>query len=561
MNTSVHDLFTTTAHTTRFGIGRIGAGRIDIGRAAAANVIAFSGHPSGTPGLVGLSFNVVETPANGSTSVTKNIQVENKGKNPVTYNVTYDEVTAVPGATMSFPTSSFTVNKGAKVSIPVTFTATGSSLKHVRDASVTSTQSGLPRQWLTEEGGYAVFTPTSGPEQPIRVPLYAAVKPVSSMHATSSGFTPGAANTGSFSIGLAGNPVNTGPNLGFGFDILSLVKAFELQYQSSSVGTAHPPTDPNILKYVGVTSDYANWGGAPNVANTTIMFGAEKFGNAATPDFASSDTEIDFDTNPADIGVTFNPNYAVFLTSFGVGLENVFTVEGVNLTTGGTFIDEFTNGLDSSVADTNIYNNSGIVFPIFAQDIGLVGGDGTGNTKFQYAVFTFDRSGNNVDAEGVFLYDVANPGLEVDNSGNAAGVTDTSYGGFFEPFYYNDVPTNSVPVNYNGTNFQNNFSLGVWLLHMHNGNLLRSDVVGFLAPIIKGFSPNHGRVGSVVTVQGLNFAAGITVAFNGTPSTSVNVISSTKLTATVPAGATTGPISVSNAAGTSTSSTSFTVTP
>jgi subtilisin family serine protease len=560
MNTATHDLFTDTTYTTQYGIGRIGAGRIDIGKAAAASVIAFGGHKASTPGLIGVSFGVVETPVAGSSTLTQNIVVENKGKNAVTYNVTYQEVTPVNNATMTFPTSSFTVATGQRANIPVQFTATGSDLKHVREASVASTQSGFPRQWLTEETGYAVFTPTSGPEQPIRVPLYAAVKPASSMHATSTSFVPGGSNTGSFSVGLSGDPVNTGSSLGFGFDILSLVKAFELQYQSAFVGTHNPPTDPNVIKYAGVTSDYVNQPRGLGKANTTIMFGAEKFGDAATPDFASSDTEIDFDTNPADVGVTFNPNFAVFLTNFGTGLENVFVTEVVDLTSFTGFIESFTNGLDASVADTNIYNNSGIIFPIFAQDIGLIGSDGTGNTKFQYAFVTFDRNGNFVDASNVLVYDLANPGLEVDNKG--AGVTKIPSGGaFLEPFFYQDLTTNSVPVKFNGTNFQNNGSLGVWLLHMHNGDGNRSDVVAFLKPTITGFNPTRGPVGTSVTITGTNFGSGDTVAFNGTPSTSVHVFNAGKLVATVPPGATTGPITVSNAAGTaSTAPHVFTVT-
>jgi subtilisin family serine protease len=567
MNTATHDLFTDNTHTTQFGIGRVGAGRIDVGKAAATNVIAFGGHPSSQPGLIGVSFGVVETPVAGSTRLTQNIIVENKGRNKTTYNVTYQEVTPVNDASFVFPTLQFTINQNQKVSIPVVFTATGSALKHVRDASVASTQGGLPRQWLTEKGGYAVFTPTSGPEQPIRVPLYAAVKPASSMHATSTGFAPGGANTGSFSINLSGSPVRTGPSLGNGFDILSLVKAFELQYQSEFVGSKKPPTDRNIIRYAGVTSDYKNRAVGSSTSNqtagTNIMFGVEKFGDAATPDFASSDTEIFIDTNPADFGVVFNPNYAVFLTNAGTGDENVFVPEIVNLTSFTGALRFFTNGLTAATADTNAYNNSGVIFPIRATDIGLLSAAGTGATQFMYAVFTFDRSGNQVDGRGVFLYDLANPGLEVDNGGGVAGVGKIpSTATFFEPFLYQDLAANSIPVNYNGTNFQNNFSLGVWLLHMHNGDTKRSDVVAFLKPVISpGISPTSGPVGTVVTVPGANFAAGDTVAFNGTPSTSVNVINSGQLTATVPPGATKGPISVSNAAGTTTSSQKFNVTP
>ena len=64
--------------------------------------------------------------------------------------------------------------------IPVTFTGTGNLLKHVREAAATAT---LPsaRQWLTEKTGYAVLTPTAGPEPTIRVALYASPKPVSAM--------------------------------------------------------------------------------------------------------------------------------------------------------------------------------------------------------------------------------------------------------------------------------------------------------------------------------------------------------------------------------------------
>ena len=130
------------------------------------------------------------------------------------------------------------------------------------------------------------------------------------MHATTTGVTPTAANTGSFNINLSGASVNTGASLGNGFDIVSLVKAFELQYQSSLVGQPNPPNDRNLIKYAGVTSDYKNRpvgaSTTTQTAGTNIMFGVEKWGDAATPDFASSDTEIFIDSNPADVGSSFN---------------------------------------------------------------------------------------------------------------------------------------------------------------------------------------------------------------------------------------------------------------
>ncbi|PWU10785.1 MAG: hypothetical protein C5B50_24785 [Verrucomicrobia bacterium] len=61
-------------------------------------------------------------------------------------------------------------------------------------------------------------------------------------------------------------------------------------------------------------------------------------------------------------------------------------------------------------------------------------------------------------------------------------------------------------------------------------------------PRITGFSPTNGPVGTVVTITGCNLLAVTNVAFNGTSSTSFNVDSDTQITATVPAGATTGRI-------------------
>lgn len=482
-NTATHDLFTTEPGASpsptppvQYGVGRIGAGRIDVGNAARATAVAFE---STDANRVGMSFGVVETPVDGSSTLTKDILLENKGTTKLKYTLTYQPVTPVPGANFHASPSNITIPAGTSKTIPVTFTAAGNKLKHARETSVADNQLGVSRQWLTETGGYAVFTPSDG-SPTLRVELYAAIKPVSAMHTRTTSVAENGASTGSFTLKVNGAAVNTGPNLGGGFDILSLVKAFELQY--AATGTSN---DRLKVKNVGVTSDYVNHAAGADKANTLMMFGAEKFGDAATPDFASSDTEIFFDTNPSDIGVSFHANFAAFLgnlgQAFGVaGAENVFFPILVDLGTNSIVgAEDFTNGLDASTADTNIYNNSGIVFPIFATDIGLIGASGTGNTKFQYAVATFDRNGNFVDASNILIYDVANPGLEVENSAGAAGVNTvpSQSAPFFEPFWYQDLTKNSIPVNYNRANFLNNGSLGVWLFHTHNGDGNRSDLV------------------------------------------------------------------------------------
>src|SRR5438445_412264 len=77
-------------------------------------------------------------------------------------------------------------------------------------------------------------------------------------------------------------------------------------------------------------------------------------------------------------------------------------------------------------------------------------------------------------------------------------------------------------------------------------------------PTIAGLSPTTGPVGTSVTISGTNFSGATAVAFNGTNAT-FTVTSDTAIQATVPAGATTGPVSVTTPGGTATSASSFSV--
>jgi hypothetical protein len=82
-----------------------------------------------------------------------------------------------------------------------------------------------------------------------------------------------------------------------------------------------------------------------------------------------------------------------------------------------------------------------------------------------------------------------------------------------------------------------------------------------LPPIITSFSPTSGPEGCVVVIEGSNFDNPVvsSVDIGGTPVTAFKIVSATKIWATV-AGATSGPIHVTNASDTATSSTDFTNT-
>ena len=80
------------------------------------------------------------------------------------------------------------------------------------------------------------------------------------------------------------------------------------------------------------------------------------------------------------------------------------------------------------------------------------------------------------------------------------------------------------------------------------------------SPTVTSFSPGSGVVGTLVTINGTNFAGTTSVAFGGASTNQLTVANSgKKITVTVPAGATTGPIAVTTPGGTATSATNFTI--
>jgi hypothetical protein len=86
-----------------------------------------------------------------------------------------------------------------------------------------------------------------------------------------------------------------------------------------------------------------------------------------------------------------------------------------------------------------------------------------------------------------------------------------------------------------------------------------NDFTVIVAPSISSFAPTSGPVGTEVTVSGSGFSGATQVDFNGLAASSFAVDSDSQIRADVPNGATTGPISVVNPAGSDTSTDDFTV--
>jgi len=92
------------------------------------------------------------------------------------------------------------------------------------------------------------------------------------------------------------------------------------------------------------------------------------------------------------------------------------------------------------------------------------------------------------------------------------------------------------------------------------GGKLNTKVPFRVRPRIKSFSPKSGPVGEQVKITGVSLSQTMGVSFGAVPATEFKVDSDTEVTATVPAGAKTGTITISTSGGTAASTKKFTVT-
>jgi hypothetical protein len=144
------------------------------------------------------------------------------------------------------------------------------------------------------------------------------------------------------------------------------------------------------------------------------------------------------------------------------------------------------------------------------------------------------------------------PGQSVTIGGaNFIGVTSVRFNAIAATFLvdFNTQTTATVPAN---------ATTGAIAVTTTPGGTATSATSFVVAPRITSFTPSTGATGVSVTINGANLAGASPVTFNDTPAT-ITLNTPIKITATVPAGATTGRIAVTTAAGTATSATNFTV--
>ena len=136
---------------------------------------------------------------------------------------------------------------------------------------------------------------------------------------------------------------------------------------------------------------------------------------------------------------------------------------------------------------------------------------------------------------------------------NFTGTTNVLFNGMNAVFSVLNSATLSVTVPAGATT-------GKIAVYTEGGTAFSStDFTVLSPPVVGNFTPLQGPAGTVVTINGSNFGGATSVTFSGAAA-NFTVVSSTQITAVVPAGAISGLLAVVTPAGSSTSSVVYTVT-
>jgi subtilisin family serine protease len=154
MNTANKDLRSASDPNAQiYGPARIGAGRINLPNAGAQSVIAFD---KASPNLVSVSFGTLEV--TGTTTLSRQATVLNKGTSATTYTLSYTPITTIPGVSYSVSPAQITLPGGASADVTITLTADVTKMKHTLDPTMSDTQVLDARHWISDASGYLTLS-------------------------------------------------------------------------------------------------------------------------------------------------------------------------------------------------------------------------------------------------------------------------------------------------------------------------------------------------------------------------------------------------------------------
>jgi uncharacterized repeat protein (TIGR01451 family) len=252
-----------------------------------------------------------------------------------------------------------------------------------------------------------------------------------------------------------------------------------------------------------------------------------------------------------DFFVTFAPVITNFAPTFGVAGTPV-RIDGINFAgyTGVAF-----NGKPVTGSAMPAPNQIAVTVPV-----GATTGPITVANSFGVGYSSNDFVVTRAPIISSFEPQLGNPGAPVTISGAnlSNGPTVLKFGG---------VNANFVVTGQNGTQIRatvpNGARTGPLFMTNAFGSFTTSSnfTVPGSAPFIREFAPARGPRGAPVLISGENFTSGAIVKFNGATDPTTAVTALTQIHATVPTNATSGPITVTTSAGTSTNANIFHVPP
>ncbi|HEX8551181.1 MAG TPA: S8 family serine peptidase [Abditibacteriaceae bacterium] len=263
--------------------------------------------------------------------------------------------------------------------------------------------------------------------------------------------------------------------------------------------------------------------------------------------YTSGDSAQKYDAAHGTVALTWSLNGAPVTTPVITSLTPDTGVAGTRVTIGGSgFTGTTAVSFDGIAATINSVSSSSIVATapagVRTGRISVTAPGGTGISPMDFKVLPTVSS---------FTPTSGAPSAKVTITGTGfSGVSKVSFGGV-EADYLVNSPTQivaTVPAT----------ALTGRIAITTAGGLGQSTVDFVVTPRITSFTPASGAVGSRVTISGANFLGATAVKFNGVAAASPTV-AATSISVLVPAGATSGRITVTTPAGTATSPTGFVV--
>jgi subtilisin family serine protease len=403
---------------------RVGAGRIDAKAALDNQVLAMN---ADDPGTVSVSFGTVQ--AGGPVSLTKAVKVVNKGVDPVELAAAYQPVTEMPGVRYELSPSTLRIAPRGVARFTVTLRIDDpAALRKTADPTVPTTQLGVARQFLADASGRVVLTPRSGATTTLRVPVYAAPKPVAAVTTPDTlRIRPGDAQA---VLNLTGRGVDQGSGAQA---YRSLVSVLELQGTSPRLRDCGPHVTTHCvingtarggdLRYVGAasTAPLARAQGRPGDA--LLAFGIATWGDwynvgSNTVPFVDIDTTGDG-----------KPDFEVSVGKpSGTDVLLAQTVDLHRPVAGGGFTAVDTQPVNGEYGDvdTNVFDTDVLVLPVSLKALGIDAARAdSARLSYTVGVAGFYTAPGDSDGQidGIttpMSYDPLHPGLWVQGGGDAA---------------------------------------------------------------------------------------------------------------------------------------------